>query len=342
MVHPSPGHYSGTLVNALLHHCGLPAVSLEGVGEERGSVVGGLSALVAGLVDDEEGDLEGDDDIEDLDRVESPPPVMGLGRAIAAAMEEDNDDDENTDRKGRSNLSSSNPYSKQEGINIQRKKIDGINGASSSGSSGGSELAVIRPGIVHRLDKGTTGLMVVAKTDLAHASLADQFKDKTIQRTYLALTLGVPTPSQGKVATNIGRDSRDRKKMAAYGYDSTRGRTAVSNYQVIEELAGGAAALVQWRLETGRTHQIRVHAKHCGHPLLGDDMYGGLSIGGVRFKSLAIQQAIQRLTKGLGRPALHSFSMKFVHPVSGGLVELQRDPPEDFQAALEELRSMNF
>jgi 23S rRNA-/tRNA-specific pseudouridylate synthase len=116
---------------------------------------------------------------------------------------------------------------------------------------------VVRPGIVHRLDRGTSGLMVVAKSDAAHAGLCAQFKARSVSRIYTAITTGAPSPGDGRVATNIARDPAHRLRMAAAPFGSGRGRRAASNYTTLGLLAGGGAALVEWRLETGRTHQIR-------------------------------------------------------------------------------------
>ncbi|KAG6704743.1 hypothetical protein I3842_07G147700 [Carya illinoinensis] len=137
--------------------------------------------------------------------------------------------------------------------------------------------ASIRPGIVHRLDKGTSGLLVVAKDEHSHAHLSEQFKLHTIQRLYVSLTSGVPSPMAGRVEVPIGRDLNNRIRMAAISGSniSRQARHAASRYKVIEILAGGGSALVEWRLETGRTHQIRAHAKYLGIPLLGDEVYGG-------------------------------------------------------------------
>src|SRR5690606_30153532 len=132
----------------------------------------------------------------------------------------------------------------------------------------------IRPGIVHRLDKDTSGLLVVAKDDVTHRALAAQFFHRTIRRRYLALVWGVPDPASGRIETSLGRDPRDRKKMAVVPPE--RGKLAVTHYETVEALS--YTALVAFRLETGRTHQIRVHARHIGHPVLGDATYGGTTL----------------------------------------------------------------
>jgi 23S rRNA pseudouridine1911/1915/1917 synthase len=131
---------------------------------------------------------------------------------------------------------------------------------------------VARPGIVHRIDKDTSGLLVVAKSDTAHEGLAQQFADHSIERVYLALVAGHPSPSKGTISARIGRSDRDRKKMAVLSDDASRGKHAVTHYKVLKMLDN--CALVECRLETGRTHQVRVHMASIGHPLLGDPVYG--------------------------------------------------------------------
>eukprot|EP00192_Tetraselmis_astigmatica_P021153 CAMPEP_0117676882 /NCGR_PEP_ID=MMETSP0804-20121206/16446_1 /TAXON_ID=1074897 /ORGANISM="Tetraselmis astigmatica, Strain CCMP880" /LENGTH=263 /DNA_ID=CAMNT_0005486123 /DNA_START=516 /DNA_END=1307 /DNA_ORIENTATION=+ len=204
----------------------------------------------------------------------------------------------------------------------------------------------IRPGIVHRLDKGTTGLLVVAKTELALQALADQFKERTVQRTYISITLGRPSPTQGRVEANVARDPNDRKKMAAFPYradGSGRGRHAASNYKIVEELCGGLAAVVAWKLDTGRTHQIRVHAKHIGCPLLGDDTYGGgegASSDRIGGQCSERRRAAAKVTTTLGRPALHAATLGFVHPTSGEQMSFSAPVPEDMMAVVSALRDM--
>jgi len=306
VMHPSPGHYSGTLVNALLHHCGLSAVKL------------GPGATPPQSLEQQQQPQQSLEEFGTLDsrHTECTPT--------------DNDDDDDDDY-----------YSNGMAISVSELPLlRGTGGAPEGGASTGVET--IRPGIVHRLDKGTTGLVVVAKTDIAHASLCRQFKDRTVGRIYYSITLGLPQPGAGRVKTNIGRDFRDRKKMAAFAYASTRGRTSSSNYEVLETVAEGRAALVAWRLDTGRTHQIRVHAKHLGHPLVGDEIYNGsggaaLSVLGAG-KSSRIASA-QRLLKELARPALHAKTLSFEHPTSGERLRFDSEMPRDFLTALETLRA---
>lgn len=182
---------------------------------------------------------------------------------------------------------------------------------------------VARPGIVHRIDKDTSGLLVVAKTDKAHEGLARQFKDHSIKRRYLALVNGVPVPPAGTVDTWIGRSDSDRKKMAVQR--AGRGKHAVTHYRMLERL--DRAALVECRLETGRTHQVRVHMAHLGHPLLGDPVYAR---GGPHRALLA----------GLGfrRQALHAAFLGFVHPVTSEAVQFESPITDDMQQLFSHLR----
>ncbi|KAK9816418.1 hypothetical protein WJX72_000028 [[Myrmecia] bisecta] len=277
VVHPSAGHMSGTLVNALLHHCHLPAM---GVADVRTSLTPS---------EDDEEEQEGFEDDSNGDKDGDGAPLL-------------------------TPLSSSN-----------------------------GQVPIIRPGIVHRLDKGTTGLLMVAKDDQTHRHLSDQFKARTVQRTYWSIVLGRPKPGQGRVETNVGRDLKDRKRMAAFAYHCNQGRHAASNFRVLEELAGGAAALVEWRLDTGRTHQIRVHAKHIGHPLFGDETYGGA--GGTAVSVIgrgkgSWQAAVKKLLKDFARPALHAKTLGFHDPLPNKDLEFTSELPPDLQHLLAELRSL--
>ncbi|CAK0787372.1 hypothetical protein CVIRNUC_010592 [Coccomyxa viridis] len=268
VVHPAPGNYSGTLVNALLHRFGMPAVRLQ---------LGRSGPEESGL--DEAESTDGDGDLD-------PQPTW---------------------------LPSE------------------------------SEPGVIRPGIVHRLDKGTTGLLVAAKDARTLAALAEQFKAHTVERIYQSIALGCPRADSGVIETNIGRDIRDRKKMGTFPYRSSRGRHAVSTWQLLDPLAGGTASLLQWRLQTGRTHQIRVHAKHMGHPLLGDEAYGGAAgtainaIGQGKSRRQAITHIILR---ELNRPSLHAKTLGFIHPVSMKRLNFTSELPQDLRSALIALREI--
>ena len=183
---------------------------------------------------------------------------------------------------------------------------------------------VARPGIVHRIDKDTSGLLVVAKTDRAHEGLSAQFAAHSIARTYRALVGGCPVPASGTVSGHIGRSDANRKKMAMVG--EHRGKHAVTHYSVLEKL--GPAALVECRLETGRTHQVRVHMASIGHALLGDPLYGR--------DPKPLRGILQNL--GFRRQALHAASLGFIHPASGAALAFSSPLPPDFSALLEELR----
>ena len=233
--HPGPGHSTGTLVHALLHHTGGKTVT---TGDRPGDTIIGLSSLYEG------------------------------------------------------------PF--------------------------------VRPGIVHRLDKDTSGLLVVAKNDRVHRGLAAQFEQRTIGRMYHGIVLGVPSPVEGRIESAIGRSIRNRQKMAVVA--SGRGKRAITKYKVVKSFA--FAALVAFSLETGRTHQIRVHAQHMGHPILGDPVYGGrtLRFGPVTSRRKA---TYSRLFAQLTRQALHARSLRFRHPCSGEIVSVTSVLPEDMQAALD-------
>ena len=191
---------------------------------------------------------------------------------------------------------------------------------------------VARPGIVHRLDKDTSGVMVAAKSDLAHAGLSAQFARHDIERVYIALTRGAPRPARGMIDRRIGRSPHDRKKMAVL---NSGGRTAITDYAV--EKAYGPqerplAARVACRLRTGRTHQIRVHLASKGTPCLGDPVYGSGA------PASAVRAAIE--ASGLHRQALHAAVLGFTHPVTGQTVRFESPLPPDMaalQAGLEAL-----
>ncbi|HYD31226.1 MAG TPA: RluA family pseudouridine synthase [Azospirillaceae bacterium] len=183
---------------------------------------------------------------------------------------------------------------------------------------------VRRPGIVHRLDKDTSGLMVVAKNDRAHRDLTSQFADRTCSRTYLAVVWGMP-PAQGEIAGNIGRSPTNRKRMAVL---PRGGKPAITRYRVVRRF-GAAAALVECKLLTGRTHQIRVHMTHIGHPLVGDPLYGRGTRRSTRGQAIP-EPATQALV-GFPRQALHAAAIEFRHPGTGSLIGFSSNLPNDVQ-----------
>lgn len=185
---------------------------------------------------------------------------------------------------------------------------------------------VERPGIVHRIDKETSGLLVVAKTDKAHEGLARQFADHSIERAYFAIVQGRPMPPAGTVSGFIGRSDHDRKKMAVLHELNKRGKHAVTHYRTVEAFA--AASLVECRLETGRTHQVRVHMASIGHALLGDPVYGRTP---TRFRPLLNELRF-------ARQALHAAVLGFIHPVTGAALRFESALPADMAGLLVELR----
>lgn len=193
----------------------------------------------------------------------------------------------------------------------------------------------VRPGIVHRLDKDTSGLLVVAKTDAAHAALAAQFERRTVERRYLALVWGVPEPPAGRIEAALGRDVRDRRRMAVVPPE--RGRHALTHYETAEALAH--TALVRFRLETGRTHQIRVHARHLGHPVLGDATYGGERIRSGP-DTASRRQFFRNLFAAMPRQALHAHTLGFTHPATGEAMAFEAPLPADIQHVLDRLRAV--
>ena len=193
---------------------------------------------------------------------------------------------------------------------------------------------VERPGIVHRLDKDTSGVMVVAKSDPAHKGLTRQFAAHTVERAYIAFTRGAPNPKTGRIETQLTRSSRDRKKFEVpRDPHSTDGKHAITNYQTLTRfgqkpdaaIGTGLAAKVECRLETGRTHQIRVHMAHIGCPLLGDPLYGN------RRGTLLATSETGKALKDFRRQALHAAILGFEHPITGAAIRFERDMPKDMQ-----------
>jgi len=183
----------------------------------------------------------------------------------------------------------------------------------------------LRPGIVHRIDKDTSGILVVAKSDVAHQGLAKQFSEHTVKRIYLALVFGNMKSDTGRIEGVIGRHPVERKKMSG---TARHGKHAVTHWKVLGRYP--EICLLRLRLETGRTHQIRVHLSESGHPLLGDPVY--CSSG--RLSNLK-DVGLRSLVKGLGRQALHAKTLGFIHPVSGQYMEFDSELPADMQAVLD-------
>lgn len=177
----------------------------------------------------------------------------------------------------------------------------------------------MRPGIVHRIDKDTSGVLVAAKNDAAHNALSLQFREHTIKRVYRALVFGSPKSDRGKIEQAIGRHPTDRKKMSGA---ARHGKRAVTHWRVIGRYPG--ITFMELRLETGRTHQIRVHLSEAGHPLVGDAVYGG----GGRLANIH-DPVLVKLVKELGRQALHAKTLGFIHPATGQYMEFDTEIPED-------------
>lgn len=197
-----------------------------------------------------------------------------------------------------------------------------------------TEVEDPKPFLVHRIDKDTSGIMLIAKNEFAQTRLAKQFFDHTIDRTYVALVWGNMENDEGTITGNIGRDVRNRLIMSVYD-DEEKGRHAVTHYRVLERL--GYVTLVECRLETGRTHQIRVHFKHIGHPLFNDESYGGSEIlKGTTFTKY--KQFVQNCFKLLPRQALHAKSLGFIHPTSQKMVNFDSVYPDDLMAVIEKWR----
>ena len=188
---------------------------------------------------------------------------------------------------------------------------------------GGAE----RPGIVHRLDKDTSGLMVVAKTERAHLRLSVAFRRREVEKRYLAVCYGLPSDPEGVIEGGVGRHPTERKRMAVVA----SGRQARTLYRVVESFAG--TALVECRPVTGRTHQIRVHLAHCGHALVGDPLYAGR-----QWRNLDDPRH-QKACRDFPRQALHAWRLAFDHPITGERVEFEAEPPADLQDLLTVLRS---
>ena len=193
-----------------------------------------------------------------------------------------------------------------------------------------------RPGVVHRLDRDTSGLLVVAKTEDAYLALVEALRGREVKRVYQAIVWGDPGPDQGVIDLPIGRDPRDRKRMAVVRGPAAK--TARTHWRVRERY--GLATLVEARLETGRTHQIRVHMSAVRHPVVGDPVYGGRvkKMLSLRQSERSLADALLRL---LRRQALHAAELEFAHPVTGEILRFRSDPPQDFREALDRLRAFS-
>lgn len=183
---------------------------------------------------------------------------------------------------------------------------------------------VKRPGIVHRLDKDTSGVMVAAKTAEAHAGLVTQFSERTVDRAYRAMIWGRPIPPVGEIEGPIGRHPKNRKKMAVV---SRGGKAALTRYRTLKSYGDGLASLIECKLETGRTHQIRVHLTHRKHPLIGDPTYG--RPGGRRALPKWLDSAESGVLTEFSRQALHAFRLGFIHPATGQHVDFETKIPDD-------------
>ena len=191
-----------------------------------------------------------------------------------------------------------------------------------------------RPGLVHRIDKDTSGLLVIAKTDDAMSHLARQFFEKSSDRQYVALVWGSVEEDEGTIEGHIGRNPKNRLQMQVFP-EGEQGKEAVTHYKVIERL--GYVTLVSCELETGRTHQIRVHMKHIGHTLFNDERYGGNKIlKGTTFTKY--KQFVENCYKILPRQALHAKTLGFVHPVTGKKMQFETEIPEDMTSCIEKWR----
>lgn len=193
-----------------------------------------------------------------------------------------------------------------------------------------------RPGLVHRIDKDTSGLLVIAKTEEAMTHLSKQFFDKTSEREYIAIVWGNMEEDEGTLVGNIGRHPKNRLQNTVFeGDDEDKGKPAVTHYKVIERL--GYVTLVSCKLETGRTHQIRVHMKHIGHTLFNDERYGGnLILKGTTFSKY--KQFVDNCFKILPRQALHAKTLGFEHPKTGKFLSFTSEIPEDMQQCIEKWR----
>jgi len=193
---------------------------------------------------------------------------------------------------------------------------------------------VMRPGIVHRLDKDTSGLMVVAKNDKAHKGLSAQLEDRSLSRIYKALVLGVPMPIKGHVDMPLGRDPRNRLKRAVNARQAKEAKT----YYKVEQNFGDYFALIECKLESGRTHQIRVHMAALKHPLIGDPLYGPqITAVQAAMRKLGVEDDVQQDILAFPRQALHAHSISFIHPTNNEAMNFSADVPGDFDKLLKNI-----
>jgi 23S rRNA pseudouridine1911/1915/1917 synthase len=198
-----------------------------------------------------------------------------------------------------------------------------------------NDLYLERPGLVHRIDKNTSGILIIAKTELAMTRLAKDFYDRTMDRKYIAICWGDLKQDSGTIIANVGRDPRNRKVMYAFPEGSEHGKHAVTHYKVLERF--GYITVVECKLETGRTHQIRVHFKSIGHPLFNDNEYGGdVILKGIN--SAKYKQFIQNCFEILPRQALHAKTLGITHPVSGEKLFFDSPVPDDMQSLIDKWR----
>jgi 23S rRNA pseudouridine1911/1915/1917 synthase len=193
----------------------------------------------------------------------------------------------------------------------------------------------LRPGLVHRIDKDTSGILVMAKNEISLNRLSKQFYERTTDRKYIALIWGTPDPAEGTITGNVGRNIIDRKIMQVFP-DGKQGKPAITHYRVIEDL--GYISIVECKLETGRTHQIRVHFSFIKHPLFNDDEYGGDRIlKGTTFSKY--QQFVKNCFKILPRQALHAKSLSFDHPITGKRMSFDSELPADMKQVIDKWRT---
>jgi 23S rRNA-/tRNA-specific pseudouridylate synthase len=317
VTHPGFGNRSGTLVNAVLYHLG--ERESGGVGEGVIEEIGVVDA--SGLVD-EGGVGTVDSDVRGGAEVES-------GGAFAIRPERRESDDEVEQEIEMEESEESEPDELEEDGDVADGDAEPID---EEDEEEGILLSALRPGIVHRLDKETSGLMVVAKNAEVQAGLARQFAERTVKREYWAVVWGKVEKDEGEIEGNIARDTRDRKKFAVSRRD---GKYALTRYRVVEHYE--FATLLALRLSTGRTHQIRVHCAHIRHPLFGDPTYGGRHM--VHGSTAARhKQHVVNLLKIITRQALHAKTLGFTHPVTGEWLEFDSELPEDMKELLSKLR----